>query len=54
MSVVGAGIQIKTRVIDRIPDLLGKKAALELKQDEGEKSQTYLQAATVGTDLSDN
>jgi manganese transport protein len=26
MSVVGAGIQIKTRVIDRIPELLGRKA----------------------------
>jgi manganese transport protein len=26
MSVVGAGIQIKTRVIDKIPELLGRKA----------------------------
>jgi manganese transport protein len=33
MSIVGAGIQIKTRVIDRIPDLLGtrvKAAAVDL------------------------
>jgi manganese transport protein len=27
MSVVGAGIQIKTRVIDKIPELLGRRAA---------------------------
>jgi manganese transport protein len=26
MSIIGAGIQIKTRVIDRIPDLLGRRA----------------------------
>jgi manganese transport protein len=28
LSVVGAGIQIKTRVVDKLPDLLGKRAAL--------------------------
>jgi manganese transport protein len=28
MSVVGAGIQIKTRVIDKLPELLGKPAAV--------------------------
>jgi manganese transport protein len=33
MSVVGAGIQIKTRVIDKIPDLFGRKAALEWHHD---------------------
>ena len=28
MSVVGAGIQIKSRVIDKLPELFGKRTAL--------------------------
>jgi manganese transport protein len=37
MSVIGAGIQIKTRVIDKLPELMGRRAALEwrIQQENG-------------------
>lgn len=41
MSVIGAGIQIKTRVIDKIPELVGKRA----------KAQTAPKPAATSTEI---
>ncbi len=48
MSIVGAGIQIKTRVIDRIPDLIDRGATVMVPADRSRDVAHVPQGPTFG------